>query len=82
MRGQMRKPEEGESPQGLLTIREVARLLNAHPNSIRRWADMGLLASCRVGIRGDRRFKPEDVSAFLEAERDPGGRLRGVGPRR
>ena len=50
----------------LLTVSEAARMMNAHPNSIRRWADIGLLPSYRIGVRGDRRFKAEDVRRFLE----------------
>ena len=49
----------------MLTVSEAARLLNAHPNSVRRWADMGLLPVYRIGRRGDRRFKVEDVDCFL-----------------
>ncbi len=51
----------------MLTISEAACLLNAHPNSVRRWADIGLLPSYRLGSRGDRRFKPEDVADFLDS---------------
>ncbi len=53
----------------LLTVAEVSALLRAHPNSVRRWADMGLLPVYRIGQRGDRRFKPDDVAAFLNARR-------------
>jgi hypothetical protein len=28
---------------------------------------MGLLPSFRIGVRGDRRFRFEDISAFLNA---------------
>jgi len=51
----------------MLTVNDVARLLRVHPNSVRRWADRGLLNVCRFGIRGDRRFKPQDVAAFVES---------------
>ena len=51
----------------LLTIGDVARLLSVHPNSVRRWANQGRLRVYRVGIRGDRRFNPEDVASFLES---------------
>ena len=50
----------------LLTITEVARMLHAHPNSVRRWANQGLLRCYRVGVRGDRRFKSHEVDQFLE----------------
>ena len=52
---------------GLLTIADVARLLHVHPNSVRRWADRGLLRCYRVGIRGDRRFRANEVDEFVES---------------
>jgi excisionase family DNA binding protein len=48
-----------------LTAGEVAELLNVHINTIRRWSNMGLLKSYRLGPRGDRRFRMEDVMAFV-----------------
>ncbi len=51
----------------MLTVTEVARLLRVHPNSVRRWANRGVIKVYRVGIRGDRRFRPDDVSNFLES---------------
>ena len=53
---------------GLLTVAEVAQRLYAHPHSVRRWADAGLLNCYRIGIRGDRRFQPDEVEEFLEAK--------------
>jgi len=49
----------------MLTVSQVADLLGAHANSVRRWADMGLLPSYRIGVRGDRRFSPDEISSFL-----------------
>ena len=49
----------------MLTVREVARLLNIHVNTVRRWGDRGILQSYRITSRGDRRFKREDVEHFL-----------------
>lgn len=49
----------------MLTITEVARRLNAHPNSVRRWADQGLLQCYRYGVRGDRRFRSDEVEQLL-----------------
>ena len=48
------------------TVGEVAELLHVHPNSVRRWANQGLLRVYRVGQRGDRRFRAEDIVRFLE----------------
>ncbi len=53
----------------MLTVSEAANLLGAHINSVRRWADMGLLPSYRIGLRGDRRFRPEEISSFLTSQR-------------
>ena len=51
----------------MLMVTEVARLLSVHPNSVRRWANQGLITVYRIGVRGDRRFRPDDVSNFLES---------------
>ena len=50
---------------GMLTPSEVARLLNVHINTVRRWDDNGTLKAYRVGTRRDRRFSREDVQLFL-----------------
>lgn len=52
--------------RGLLTVAQVSQLLNVHPHSVRRWADMGLLPCYRLGLRGDRRFNAGDVEVFLK----------------
>ena len=54
--------------RGLLTVAQVAQFLNAHPHSVRRWAESGLLPCYRIGFRGDRRFQPDDVGEFLVAK--------------
>ena len=49
----------------MLTIREVARLLHVHPNTLRRWSDRGIIRTYRITHRGDRRFKRGDIARFL-----------------
>ena len=49
----------------LLTVGQAARLLNLHPNTIRRWSKKGILKSYRISSRGDRRFRKEDVNQLL-----------------
>jgi excisionase family DNA binding protein len=49
----------------MLTARELARLLNVHINTVRRWDESGMLKAYRIGTRGDRRFSREDVALFL-----------------
>jgi excisionase family DNA binding protein len=49
----------------MLTASDVSRLLNIHINTVRRWANKGLLKTYRIGSRGDRRFWSEDITSFL-----------------
>jgi excisionase family DNA binding protein len=48
-----------------LTSGQVARLLNIHINTLRRWANSGVLPCYRVGPRGDRRFMERDIECFM-----------------
>ena len=52
----------------MLTVREVSRLLHVHSNTLRRWSDQGIIKAYRIGPRGDRRFKPEDIAVLLLQE--------------
>jgi len=52
-------------PDTMLTASELAELLNVHINTVRRWSNRGVLKAYRVGPRGDRRFRREDVDDFL-----------------
>ena len=49
----------------MLTVREVAVLLHIHSNTVRRWADRGIIRAYRISLRGDRRFRREDIAHFL-----------------
>ncbi|HEY93180.1 MAG TPA: helix-turn-helix domain-containing protein [Dehalococcoidia bacterium] len=49
----------------MLTISDVARLLNVHINTVRRWSNQGVLKAYRIGSRGDRRFQQADIAIFL-----------------
>lgn len=50
----------------MLTTTEVAKLLRVHPNTVRQWANKRLLHAYRLGTRGDRRFKRQNVESFLK----------------
>ena len=52
-----------------LTTVEVARAFGVHVNTVRKWADEGLLPCTRT-LGGARRFDPADVRAAI---REAGG---------
>lgn len=54
-----------EQMDDMLTVREVARLLHVHPNTLRRWSNYGRIKAYRINPRGDRRFRREHVARFL-----------------
>ncbi len=50
---------------GLLTLSEAATFLHTHQNTVRNWSNAGLLKPYRLGPRGDRRFRVDDLRQFL-----------------
>jgi excisionase family DNA binding protein len=52
----------------MLTTSDVARLLSVHINTVRRWSNQRILKSYRIGSRGDRRFKKEDIDSFFSKD--------------
>lgn len=49
----------------MLTTSDVARLLNVHINTVRRWSNQGILKAYRIGGRDDRRYEMNDIINFL-----------------
>ena len=50
----------------MLTVREVAQILHMHSNTVRRWADRGVIRAYRISYRGDRRFRRDDVTRLRD----------------
>lgn len=55
--------------KGMMTAREVADFFNIHINTVRRLSNQRVLKAYRINSRGDRRFRREDIDAFLEERR-------------
>lgn len=49
----------------MLNLGEACRILYVHENTLRRWSDQGIIKAYRIGPRGDRRFRRDDVAALL-----------------
>ena len=67
---QIRKGKPGSQKPELdskimLTTSDVCKLLGVHINTVRRWSERGILKTYRIGPRGDRRFRREDIDSFL-----------------
>ena len=52
---------EAEETDSLLTVNEVADLLQVHISTVRRWSNLGILESCHSGPDGERLFQKKDV---------------------
>lgn len=53
-------------PERLLTVEEVARRLDLHEETIRRYLQRGLLKGVKFGNRGGWRIKEGDLQAFID----------------
>src|SRR5215210_3911275 len=59
----------------LLDIGEAARFLNVSETSLRRWTNAAALPCLRVGRRRERRFRRNDLLAFMEHQPSRATRL-------
>ncbi len=47
--------------KALLSISEVSSIFGIHQDTLRNWEKKGLITPLRVGPRGDRKYRPEDI---------------------
>jgi len=52
----------------LISLREAARILDVHPETLRRWDNSGKLRAVKINKRGDRKYRPEDVIEQLKTK--------------
>lgn len=50
----------------LLTLNEAAKILKVHPNTLRLWDKSGVLKAVRIGVKKVRRYRKEDIEAFID----------------
>ena len=63
--------EDKERLPELLTIAQVAKILNVTTTTLRRWDKQGKLKALRVGTRrgvGERRYRREDIIKIMSQE--------------
>ena len=56
-----------DSPESdVLTTGQVAAVLNVDKKTVRKWTNLGVLSSRRIGVRKDRVFTRVDIDSFLK----------------
>jgi excisionase family DNA binding protein len=54
-----------EKKNEIITLSEACKILNCHPNTLRKWDNKGYLKAFRFGTRRDRRYRKSDVLKML-----------------
>jgi excisionase family DNA binding protein len=65
LKGNPSRQKPGLNSRVMLTTSDVAQLLGLHPNTVRRWSNLGILRSYHIGPGSDRRYRREDIDGFL-----------------
>jgi len=50
----------------LITLQEAASVLKVHPNTLRAWDKKGILVAVRIGEKGIRKYKKEDLVKLID----------------
>lgn len=50
----------------LLSIGQVAEIFSIHQDTLRNWEKEGILVPLRVGKRGDRKYRPQDIQTIVD----------------
>ena len=49
----------------LITLKEASFMLRCHENTLRAWDKKSILKAVRIGVRGDRKYREEDIINFI-----------------
>lgn len=52
--------------ESLIRLREAAKTLGVHPETLRRWDRSGKFKAILINMRGDRRYKQSDLEEFIQ----------------
>ena len=55
----------------MFRVAKAAEYLSVHPNTIRRWADDGIIRAYRIGPKMERRIRQEDLDEYLNRHIHP-----------
>ncbi|OGM18048.1 hypothetical protein A2685_02490 [Candidatus Woesebacteria bacterium RIFCSPHIGHO2_01_FULL_37_10] len=55
----------GEKLPELLKLKQACEVLKVHPNTLRAWDKKGILVAVRIGEKKIRRYRKEDLLAFI-----------------
>lgn len=66
----MRNKKQDKQLPKLLTIQQVAEVLNVHTETLRRWDKSGRLKAVRLGPRGDRRYNKANIEKLLKEAKE------------
>lgn len=50
----------------LLTLEEVSKILHVSKGTLRNWDKKGILKAVRIGEKGERRYRKEDVDKIID----------------
>jgi excisionase family DNA binding protein len=70
-RGIKRGEKNNTTLRPMLTTGEACQVLSIHSNTLRRWSAQGIITAYRIGPRGDRRFRREDVDTLIAKAGSP-----------
>ena len=62
--------KKSETEKKLLSISEVSKIFGIHQDTLRNWEKKGLISPLRVGTRGDRKYRPEDLEKIMAILRE------------
>jgi excisionase family DNA binding protein len=60
------RPGAMADESNLMSLDEAAVRLRVSKVTLRRWTKSGMVSCVRIGSRGDRRFRREDIECFID----------------